>query len=71
MENSPPGIHGHALLEVFQTVASYWVCFAVNSGRVESVTLAASEAAITEEPTEGDETPAEEAVRSRKTSRWS
>jgi hypothetical protein len=48
--------------EVFQTVASYWVCFAVNSGRVESVTLAASEAAITEEPTEGDETPAEEAV---------
>jgi hypothetical protein len=35
---------------------------AVNSGRVEAVVAAASEGAITEELTEGDEMPAEEAV---------
>ena len=34
---------------------------AVNSGRVEAVVAAASEGAITEELTEGDEMPAEEA----------
>jgi hypothetical protein len=35
---------------------------AVNSGRVEAVTAAASEGAIAEELTDGDEMPAEEAV---------
>ena len=35
---------------------------AVNSGRVEAVVAAASEGAITEELTEGDEMPAVEAV---------